>query len=125
MVKKAVQTYEKEARDLFEVVILSNLDITQFTLDDINEDAGALVKKRGSSLPYFVYQQAHLDTLEQLGCICKNEDGSYRVCRDSFVSYPADSIHRSLDAEEEWWRISPANPIRRRGWGLIFCACTA
>ncbi|KKW23253.1 MAG: hypothetical protein UY80_C0015G0017, partial [Parcubacteria group bacterium GW2011_GWB1_53_43] len=53
MVKKAVQTYEEEARNLFEMVILSNLDITQFTLDDINEDAGALVKRRGYSLPYF------------------------------------------------------------------------
>jgi len=88
----------EEAYDLFER-ILSDMDTGHFTLRDVNEDAGALVRGEGGSIPYFAYKQEHLDILEKIECIAKNEDGSYYVLRDSLDPCELDLVDEDIRRE--------------------------
>lgn len=91
---------EDEARRLFDY-IQNDLDVQDFTLKDVNEDTGSSVPKRGASISPFSFQQMHLDILESKGCIAKNEDGSYHVCRDSFEAFDLDFLDPDEEAREE------------------------
>lgn len=90
---------EDEARRLLDY-ILNDLDVQDFTLENVNDDTGSSVPKRGASISPFSYRQIHLDILEGKGCIARNEDRSYHVCRDSFEAFDLDFLDPDEEARE-------------------------
>lgn len=94
----------EEARNLLDRV-LNELDGQYFTLQGINETTGAYIPRRGGSLGRFHYTRAHLNYLEDTGCIAKNGDGSYHVCRDTVDPCAWELL--SEDVREELLQTSP------------------